>query len=411
MRCGTDGLSGARNKVAQRVIDNGADWLFWLDSDMGFEPDTLSRLMEIANPVDRPIVSALCFAQREVDRDGMSGFVTRAGPTIMDWRDNEKGAGFVGRAWFPANTLVECNGTGSACILIHRSVLEQVNEKFGPIWYDKVKSPGGFIAEDLSFCARATMCNNPIFVHTGVRTTHMKTVWLGEKEWWEQQVAPPADVQVGVLVPVLGRPQNAEPFMKSLRASTGLATAYAIHDDRDVQSRDAWKAAGAVTLSSPETPFACKINRAFDQTSEPWVFLAGDDVKFFPGWLDHALFASRLSGAQVVGTNDLHNPRVTRGEHATHLLIGREYVDEHGGSWDGPGVVCHAGYQHWFVDDEIVAVAKARNVFTVALASKVEHLHPLWDLAEDDSTYQLGQKSAEIDHKLFRKRSHDFGRF
>ena len=38
---------------------------------------------------------------------------------------------------------------------------------------------------------------------------------------------------VTVIVPVLGRPQNAEPFMRSLRASTGLATVYAVAEPND----------------------------------------------------------------------------------------------------------------------------------------------------------------------------------
>jgi hypothetical protein len=40
----------------------------------------------------------------------------------------------------------------------------------------------------------------------------------------------------------------------------------------------------------------------------------------------------------------------------------------------------------------------------MSLASKVEHLHPLFGKAENDSTYELGQAAAKEDHKLFRGR-------
>src|SRR4029077_1443404 len=138
--------------------------------------------------------------------------------------------------------------------------------------------------------------------------THMKTVWLSERDFWEQQTAPPAVEPVAVCVPVRQRPQNAEPFMRSLRASSGLAHAYAIYDTDDLETRDAWKLAGATVLESSGPRFATKINDAYRATLEPTLLLVGDDVRFRPGWYDHAAYAMGVSGARVVGTNDLANP-------------------------------------------------------------------------------------------------------
>jgi hypothetical protein len=98
------------------------------------------------------------------------------------------------------------------------------------------------------------------------------------------------------------------------------------------------------------------------------------------------------------------------GEHATHMLVARDYVTEQGASWDGPGIVCHEGYQHWFVDDELVTVAKQRNTFAPALASIVEHLHPAWGKADTDTTYELGQKSAGVDQVTFKRRMARYGK-
>ena len=138
------------------------------------------------------------------------------------------------------------------------------------------------------------------------------------------------------------------------------------------------------------------MNHAYEGTTEPWLLLVGDDVKFHPGWLDQAQHAAR-DGADVVGTNDLHNPVVTSGERATHLLVRRAYVDERGASWDGPKTVCHEGYRHWFVDNEIVEAAKQRGAWVFARHAKIEHLHPLWGLAPDDDTYALGRGFVERD--------------
>jgi hypothetical protein len=106
----------------------------------------------------------------------------------------------------------------------------------------------------------------------------------------------------------------------------------------------------------------------------------------------------------VVGTNDMHNPRVTAGDHATHMLIRRAYIDEQGASWDGPKVVAHEGYRHWFVDDEIVTVAKQRGAWVFAPHAKVEHRHPIWGLAPDDATYRHGQQFTDADKALFAER-------
>src|SRR5690606_39990369 len=44
----------------------------------------------------------------------------------------------LGRATYPVNTVVRCAGTGSAFILIHRSVFERIEADQGPVWYDRV---------------------------------------------------------------------------------------------------------------------------------------------------------------------------------------------------------------------------------------------------------------------------------
>lgn len=419
MRCGTDGLPAARNAaVAKFLAEKDSDWLFWIDTDMGFAPDIVDELLATAHPVQRPIVGALCFAQRELTPDGMGGHRCQAAPTIYDWVSAGDRAGFMGRADYPINSVVRCAGTGSAAVLIHRSVFERVQDANGPVWYDRVlnQSMNQLVSEDLSFCMRAGALDIPVHVDTGVRTTHLKQVWLSEQDFWASKPAPPATEPTAVIVPVLRRPQNAAPFMQSMRASTGLATVYAVAEPDDTDTIAAWQAAGATVLRGDDewvgdaeqpiaTTFAEKVNLGYRQTSEPWLFLVGDDVRFHPGWLDHAqAVANRGQFVDVVGTNDLVNPRVTAGQHATHMLIRRSYIDEHGASWDGPKVVCHEGYRHWYVDNEIVAVAQQRQVWAMALASKVEHRHPLFGGAPDDDVYQLGQSHQKQDFALWRSR-------
>ncbi len=67
-------------------------------------------------------------------------------------------------------------------------------------------------------------------------------------------------------------------------------------------------------------------------------------------------------------------------------------------------MVAHEGYHHWFCDDEVVTAAKQRGVWAMALASKVEHLHPYFGKGEMDDVYRLGEQHADADKALFLER-------
>jgi len=212
IKYGTGGLIEARNQAVREFLDEypGADWLFWLDCDMGFEADALELLLGAADPVERPIVGGLCFAQREDEPDGMGGWRTQATPTIYDWVTVGDQSGYAVRWDYPLDTVTQCAATGSACILIHRSVLEKMREAFTagairPAWYDRLPNPSTnqLLSEDLSFCARAGALGFPVFVHTGVKTSHFKNLWLCEQDYIRQRFVQAAvDKPAGSSLPV-----------------------------------------------------------------------------------------------------------------------------------------------------------------------------------------------------------------
>jgi hypothetical protein len=213
-----------------------------------------------------------------------------------------------------------------------------------------------------------------------------------------------------VIVPVLGRPHHAAPFMRSLRATTGLAHVTAVTTEDDTEAIAAWQAAGAeVLITDPDrTTFAQKVNDAYDATTRPWMLLVGSDVLFRPAWWDHALSVAQVHGASVVATNDVLNDDVRNGRLATHPVMRRSYIDECGASWDGPGLIAHEGYTHWYVDAEWSTVALSRGVMATALGSVVEHLHPISGKAPMDAVYELGQKHRKSDAALFEARCKRF---
>jgi hypothetical protein len=76
-------------------------------------------------------------------------------------------------------------------VLVHRSVLAAIHEAHGPHWFTPITHPKGptTFSEDLSFCARAAEHDFPIYVHTGIPTSHLKPIWMGETQFamWPQR--------------------------------------------------------------------------------------------------------------------------------------------------------------------------------------------------------------------------------
>lgn len=407
-------VSHARNHQTLQFLDENptAEWLLWVDSDMEFEADALTRLIASADPVERPIVGGLCFGE-----DAETGLF----PTIYQFqKDAADRLQCIRLGDYPEDTMFEVAATGAAFLLIHRGALEAMRaQNFNPVFpfFQELEMYDKPVGEDIAFCARARSTRTetwpdgiPVFVNTAVKIGHHKSHMLTAGKFRKQQgarlIAPPAPAPCAVVVPVLNRPQNARPFVESLRASTGLARIVPVIEAGDPESWAAWVAMGCEPLLATGHTFAEKVNQGARETGEPWVLIVGDDVRFHPGWLDAAEFAGG-DRFDVVGTNDMGLADVIRGDHATHILIRRTYIDEVGASWDGPGLVAHEGYAHWFVDNEIVTAAKQRDTWISAGRSVIEHLHPLWGKAPEDDTYRHGQSSRFTDEDLYRQRLAD----
>lgn len=186
IRCDSGGLVEARNLAVTRWLDETPhEWLWFVDTDMGFLPDTIDRLVEAADPVERPVVGALCFGLREGDYDGYGGRTVFPVPTLYAWAKTPAGhVGFVNQPGYPPDTLVQVAGTGAACLLIHRGAAEKVRAEAGDAWFDPVRyGDGRPVSEDLSFCYRLASVGTPLFVHTGVKTTHHKQFFVSEADF------------------------------------------------------------------------------------------------------------------------------------------------------------------------------------------------------------------------------------
>ncbi len=213
---------------------------------------------------------------------------------------------------------------------------------------------------------------------------------------------------ISILVPVLGRPHQIEPLLDSIAAATHSDYRVVFICSPNDETRKVCRETDADTIVVPWEPgradFAKKINLGFRETESEWLFQAATDLKFHDGWDVRALRIGEASRIGVVGTNDLGNPTVKRGTHATHILFSREYIDTHGGTYDNTGAVFCELYDHQWVDTEFIQTATLRQQFKPSLRSIVEHMHPHWNKGEHDETYAKSERSFREDSKLYNSR-------
>jgi hypothetical protein len=213
---------------------------------------------------------------------------------------------------------------------------------------------------------------------------------------------------LAALIPVLARPQNVAPLVESFDASVATERAagwdvwltFVCSPGDDAELAEV-RAHGFDPLIV-DGGYAKKINRGPSYAPADWYLTGADDLRFHEGWLTAAMRRHTKTGAHVIGTNDLHNPAVVRGLYATHLLVHRDYMAR--GTIDEPGKILHEGYHHNCPDTELVETAKVRGEYAFARDSHVEHLHPIFKGAPDDSTYRLGRKHHAMDKVLLRER-------
>jgi GT2 family glycosyltransferase len=169
-------ISNARNMIVREFLDaQAAPWLLMLDTDMWFPADTAGRLIAAADPVERPVIGALCFSR---NADGGEPF-----STMYELTEPEPGRiAFARYKTWPEDRCVRVSATGAACLLLHRDALLAVEKSAGdqaaPWFRETPVGPMALMGEDLTFCLRCAAAGIPVHVHTGVRAGHMKTTML-----------------------------------------------------------------------------------------------------------------------------------------------------------------------------------------------------------------------------------------
>lgn len=170
-----DSLILGRNQAMQHFLASDCEWLWTVDTDMGFGADILNCLLWAGSGGQRPVVGALYRILLENDQGRGSPESVQTFPLAVGWTSD----GTRPYDGFPEAAVVQVGATGAGCLLIHRSAAEKIRAEYGETWWDLVEHPvAGRMGEDFSFCWRLKELEIGLYVDTGIPTTHHKSVWI-----------------------------------------------------------------------------------------------------------------------------------------------------------------------------------------------------------------------------------------
>lgn len=148
----------SRDELAVQAIQMEADFVFWLDSDMVFRPDTLVRMMDTLQRNDIDILTGLYFRR-----------VPPYSPVLFDRLDmGEDGACKWSEFKEIPDGLFEVGGCGFGCVLMKTDVFFDVQGKHGAMF-----APMAHNGEDVAFCWRARDCGFKIWCDPSVVCGHV----------------------------------------------------------------------------------------------------------------------------------------------------------------------------------------------------------------------------------------------
>lgn len=147
----------SRNDLATNAVQSDMDYVFWMDSDMSFPPDTLVRMMETLQKHDLDILTGLYFRR-----------VPPYSPVLFDQLEMRRNICCWSEFKSIPDELFEVGGCGFGCVLMKTEVFLSVQSKHGNMF-----APIGNNGEDIAFCIRARDCGYKIWCDPSIICGHV----------------------------------------------------------------------------------------------------------------------------------------------------------------------------------------------------------------------------------------------
>lgn len=147
-------IDQVRNLIADWTV-KGYDYLFSVDSDISFAPDTLKKLLAH----DKPVVSGL-YIQR------------KPGQHILELYEHNARGGVSNIPYgkIKGRGLVEIAGCGFGCVLVKAEVLKSVG--YPQFKYHSAVDHNHTVSEDVDFCRKALSKGFKLYADTNIQCRH-----------------------------------------------------------------------------------------------------------------------------------------------------------------------------------------------------------------------------------------------
>ena len=166
----------ARNGLAANAITNNFDRVLWLDSDMKFNPDLLTKLSADMDE-GMEFVSGLYFSRKFPMRPVI--YKTVEWGLTDDGKVHHKTERMED---YPKNAIFPIQGSGFGCVMTSTKLLKDVWEKYGSPF-----QPLLYMGEDLSFCRRVQMLGVEMFCDSRVKAGHVGEFCYDEASYITQE--------------------------------------------------------------------------------------------------------------------------------------------------------------------------------------------------------------------------------
>lgn len=174
----------ARNQIVEKLE---REWLFFMDSDVAIPSGTLMRLLSwnlpivsgivfLSTPV-RPIPSIFRYDELKNGRHRYKSLINAEFDYLAKHitKENQKESALI----LPTERedLLECDGVGTACLLIHRSVFEAIKKPYFKTTYSTTAG------EDFYFSRKVKQAGFKIYADPGVLCGHRPKGLLGHRDF------------------------------------------------------------------------------------------------------------------------------------------------------------------------------------------------------------------------------------
>jgi glycosyltransferase involved in cell wall biosynthesis len=206
---------------------------------------------------------------------------------------------------------------------------------------------------------------------------------------------------LAIICPTLNRADKLPDLVRQVHANTETPhTLYFVMESHDRDSFNAVKGLDCELVVGRFGSCAAAYNAGFDYATEPYNFLANDDLEFPEGWELPAL--ALMDEWPIVGVNEGHN-RMT-----CFSMVRRDFILEQSGVYDKRATLVHP-YKSQYVDTELAEYAKHRGVWAEAHEGGVIHRHH--DFGEADPNhpnYVKARSTLDEDRNTYDRRRNEW---